>query len=230
MSAITLSVSDLNTEVNHEPRLLDLTVAKSLGYERPRVIRELIERNRAEIETYGSLAVRHGKSRGQSFTEYFLNEGQALVVCALSRTPKAAIGRKAIIDVYMAFRAGRLQPIEPPADFTYKTISVKAHTRRLHRHDDRQLQLPAPLNRDGLGVLMVNGKAVMFDANNQGNPGDTVVFWYSGRVAVGVRHEDASYAGRALIPYKNGDLPSLATGGRMDAPVIGRVVERRSMI
>jgi hypothetical protein len=103
-----LSLSDLNTTVNHEPRVLDTLVAERLGFERPRAMRQLIDRNKVEFETYGSLATRRGKSRGQEFTEYFLNEPQALLACALSRTPKAAQVRKALIEVFMAYRSGRL--------------------------------------------------------------------------------------------------------------------------
>ena len=112
-----ITIDDLDTTLNHEPRIQDLLVAERLGYDRPRVVRELIERNQPELTTYGSLAVRHGKSRGQEFTEYYLNEGQALVICALSRTPKAAEVRKAIIEVFMAWRGGQLRPHHSPGDF-----------------------------------------------------------------------------------------------------------------
>lgn len=98
------STSDINTTINHEPRVHDLLLASKLGYERPRVIREIIERNKEELEAYGSLAVRHGKSRGQEFVEYFLNEGQSLCVATLSRTDKAPLVRKGLIDVFMAVR------------------------------------------------------------------------------------------------------------------------------
>lgn len=106
--AQVLSLSDLNTTINHEPRIADDLLANKLGYERPRAIRQIIERNKAEIETYGSLATQRGKSRGQEFMAYFLNEGQSLVVCALSRTSKAAEIRKAIIEVFMAWRRGKI--------------------------------------------------------------------------------------------------------------------------
>lgn len=107
-----ITIDDLNTTVNHEPRLLDTIVGKRLGYNRPRVIRELIERCKDELETYGSIAVRHGAYRGHETTEYYLNEGQCLVLCALSRTPQAATVRKAIIEVFMAHRRGALDAIQ----------------------------------------------------------------------------------------------------------------------
>ena len=101
-NATILSVSDLNTTINHEPRILDLTVAARLGYERPTDIRELIARNEGELSTYGEVfrAARKTPSAkgGRPSEDIYLNEGQALVICALSRTPKAAAVRKAIIE------------------------------------------------------------------------------------------------------------------------------------
>ncbi len=104
-----LSLADLNTGIDNDPRILDIRVAERLGFARPRVIRELIVRNRDELETYGPLAVRHGKSRGQEFTEFWLNEGQTLLVCMFSKTPDAAAIRKEVIAVYMAWRRGEVQ-------------------------------------------------------------------------------------------------------------------------
>jgi hypothetical protein len=102
-----LAISDL-TPMAGEPCVHDLRVAEALGFKRPRVIRELVERNKGELETYGPLAVRYGKSRGQAFTEFFLSEGQALVICALARTEKAAAVRRQLIEVFLAYRRGEL--------------------------------------------------------------------------------------------------------------------------
>lgn len=101
-----LSITDLNTEINHVPRVLDLEIARRLGMTDPHSIRRMIEANRAELESYGPISDRQSeiRGRGRRGREYWLNEGQALVLCALSRTPKAAEVRKAIIDVYMAWR------------------------------------------------------------------------------------------------------------------------------
>lgn len=109
--------------IEDEPRILDTDLAERLGFKRHYDIRETIARNLVELETYGALPVRHGQSRGQKFKAYYLNEGQALVICALSRTAKAAQVRKALIDVFMAYRAGKL-------------VHVKEHRRRLPvRHE-----------------------------------------------------------------------------------------------
>ncbi|WP_226623093.1 hypothetical protein [Brucella anthropi] len=112
-----------NTDIalfDDEPRVLDTDLAAWLGFEHPRQVRELIARNRDELETYGSLSCRTtnpGKQGGRPGKAYYLNEGQALVICALSKTNKAAEVRKALIDVFTAYRQGKI-------------ISVKGHYRQ----------------------------------------------------------------------------------------------------
>lgn len=120
--ACALAITDLNTTINHEPRVLDLLLAKRLGFERPRAIRQIIERNLPELEMHGSLATQRGKSRGQEFTEYWLSEGQALAVCALSRTPQAAAIRHQLITVFMAYRRGQLPAVNPAREKIVDTI------------------------------------------------------------------------------------------------------------
>ena len=113
-----IGMADLNV-IAGEPRILDIRIGERLGYERPRVVRELIERNREELETYGALAPRRtaqiiGKGRVQEVDEYFLNEAQTLLVCMFSKTPAAASIRKEVIRVYIAYRRGQLTPV--PSD------------------------------------------------------------------------------------------------------------------
>lgn len=44
---------------------------------------------------------------------YYLNEGQTLVLCALSRAPAAAAVRRTLIEVFMAWRRGAIaRPID----------------------------------------------------------------------------------------------------------------------
>lgn len=114
-SASALTLSDLDTTADDDPRILDLRVAERLGFDRPRKIRDLIERNRAELETYGTLAPRRGAQRRANgatheVTEYRLNEPQVLLVCMLSRTPAAAAVRQEVIEVFMAWRRDVLDP------------------------------------------------------------------------------------------------------------------------
>lgn len=105
-----LTVSNI-TLFQGEPRILDLTLAARLGMAQPRHIRELIDRNNAELQAHGGLSydtTNPGARGGRPGTAYYLNEPQALLVCMFSRTPKAAIVRKALIEVFMAYRRGEV--------------------------------------------------------------------------------------------------------------------------
>ncbi|MER8924304.1 hypothetical protein [Mesorhizobium sp. M0859] len=120
MQTNLISVSTL-TIIDAEPRIRDVDLAVWLGFNRPVDIRELVARNRDELDAYGSFPCRTenpGKQGGRPGKAYYLNEGQALVICALSRTLQAAQVRKALIDVFMAYRAG-------------KVVHVAEHRRRL---------------------------------------------------------------------------------------------------
>lgn len=108
-------------EIEDEPRILDVELARHLGIIRERDIRAVIANNRDELELHGSLRVETanpGIQGGRPGSAYYLNEGQALVICALSRTPKAAQVRKQIIDVFMAWRRGKI-------------VHVREHKRRM---------------------------------------------------------------------------------------------------
>lgn len=111
---------DAITEIDNEPRVHDIDLAEKLDFSAPRQIRELIARNRDELEAYGGLSCRTtnpGKQGGRPSQAYYLNEGQALVICALSRTAKAAAVRKMLIEVFMAYREGKI-------------VHVREHLRR----------------------------------------------------------------------------------------------------
>jgi len=104
-----LTVSHLDT-IEGEPRIFDLTLAEHLGFTRTRTIRQLIERSMAELESYGLIAARCSAYRNRQFTEYWLNEPQALLLCLMSRTEKAAEMRRAVIAVFTAWRRGQRAP------------------------------------------------------------------------------------------------------------------------
>lgn len=110
-----LRINDLVRDVDREPRIPDLTLAERLGFAKPHNVRKLIDRNRPELMLHGALVERSSgflrggenlRRGGRPGTMYFLNEGQALVVCALTRTPAAVKVRQDVIAVYMAHRRG----------------------------------------------------------------------------------------------------------------------------
>jgi hypothetical protein len=96
---------------------IDVDIAERLGFERPRVIRELIARNLKEIESFGRAPCRtahievpmpNGGSRREDVTEYWLTEEQALLVSVLSKAPNAPAVRAMLIRVFV----GRPRPCE----------------------------------------------------------------------------------------------------------------------
>ena len=112
-----LTPDQLNDQ-DGEPRVSDVILAERLGFAQPRDIRKLIERNRAELETYGEVCATVAQTTekgGRPGKAYYLNEGQALVICALSRTPQAALVRRQIIEVFLAYRRGKLASPEGAA-------------------------------------------------------------------------------------------------------------------
>ena len=106
----TLTIKDLNNEVNGEPRLLDIKLGKFLGFKRPRDIRKLVERNREYLERFGSLCAVCRKTGGRPATEYYLNKKQCTYLCAKSDTEIAAEKTVEIVEVYDAAANGTLKP------------------------------------------------------------------------------------------------------------------------
>ncbi len=102
-------------EVDGEPRVRDLDLAEKLGFDRPRDIRKLIERNIVEIERFGTCATVAHVVRGNPTKEFHLNEEQALLVSVLSNAPNAAAVRAMLIRVFVAFRRGELETKVPKA-------------------------------------------------------------------------------------------------------------------
>ena len=106
--------------IDGEPRICDVRLGGALGFLHARKIRELIERNLAEIETYGAaprrgaLQARGDRGGTQEVAEYWLSESQALLVCMFARTARAAEVRKALIAAFLAYRAGKALPAPLP--------------------------------------------------------------------------------------------------------------------
>lgn len=131
-SATPLAITDLKTiNIDEAPRIRDMVLAERLGFERPRAIRQIIERNRAELEGFGPLATACGKSRGQNFTEFWLLEEQALVICALSRTPAAIAVRRQIITVYTEWRRQQSAPAARIPALVAETLDAALHQHAL---------------------------------------------------------------------------------------------------
>lgn len=95
-----LTIDDLNTTVNHEPRIMDVRLAELLGFNRSRNIRQIIERNLLDLERFGFCCTVQQKGRGKAATVYYLNKKQALYICTLSKTPLATAVTIRMVEVF----------------------------------------------------------------------------------------------------------------------------------
>ena len=107
--------------IEGDARVSDMRLGERLGFQRARKVREIIERNSDELKTYGTIALRRGdvsigSGAKREVTEYLLNEEQALLICMLARTAKAAAIRKEVITVFMGWRRGDVLPAVPERD------------------------------------------------------------------------------------------------------------------
>ena len=132
----TLSLSDLNTSIDAEPRILDVTLGERLGMAQPLNIRKTIRANSAEISLYGGV-ITHGVKTsckgGRPSKAFYLNEPQAILLCMFANTPAAADVRHQVITVFMAYRRGSVQ--------------VKSHERRTSTPVDQAVRLRTNIDR-----------------------------------------------------------------------------------
>jgi len=105
-----------------EPRIRDLDLGERLGYERPRKIRELIERMIQEGKlpgihvrpAVGRTSMPNGGEREVPVKEYWLTEEEALLVATQSEAPLAWALTREIVRVFRAALRGLLPGQAPP--------------------------------------------------------------------------------------------------------------------
>lgn len=198
-------VSDL-TLIDQEPRVRDADLARALGFERERKIRDLIDRNILELESYGRVPRRGahvetvmptGGIRKTEVQAYHLNEPQVLLICMFSRTPTAAAVRKQMIEVFTEWRRTRHGTPKP-------TIPVRGHKRRtstpidkaisLSRSADRLESVARRIQPAQASLAWINNLPVPYDADDYRLPAGTpaVVMYQDGRISV----EPAEWTGQ----------------------------------
>lgn len=114
------------TAIAGEPRVQDLDLAERLHMSNKYSVRNLIAQHRNELDMHGELVIRktESKANGRPGRAFYLNEGQALTVCALARTPIAVDMRRVIIQGFVQWREERA------AIEAAKSVPVVAHARR----------------------------------------------------------------------------------------------------
>jgi hypothetical protein len=93
----------------------DVCLAEKLGFSRPRVIRELIERHKEELAKHGpsphrTAMVDIGSGAKREVIETYFNEAQALIIVRHSKTPNADAIYAEMIEVFLSYKRGELKP------------------------------------------------------------------------------------------------------------------------
>ena len=131
MSAV-LHVNGWNVaELNGEPTVKDTDLAERLGYKNTRQIRELIKRM-IEKGQFGGVVpydtIEKHENGKNNIEVFYLNEKQALKVIAKSETDIADKIMDEVIDVFLAYRNGKLKPTLTQQEFTMKSIAEMANS------------------------------------------------------------------------------------------------------
>ncbi len=97
--------------IDGEFYIRDAELAKRLGYQRDRKIRDLIERNLEEIQSYGPLPRRGamvdiGSGAKREVEEFYLNRDQALMITLIGRTEASKALRSDMIRMYNFWHTG----------------------------------------------------------------------------------------------------------------------------
>lgn len=175
---------------NDGPRALDLDIAKRLGFERPRNIRKLIERNMGELLRFGTCStverVIKGARGSTKVKEYWLNEEQALSISAASDAPRAPEVRHMLIKVFVAWRRGDLPPAPVKVDVSANERLAVAREGRL------QFKMFRSVAKD----IGLKGNQAVLSANRATKM--TTGFDVMG--ALGITHIDAEVNQPDIIP------------------------------
>ncbi|WP_146214802.1 hypothetical protein [Azospirillum thermophilum] len=134
------SPADINTTVNHEPRISHLRLAEILGYSVPWKLAQLIARHLPALERFGAVSttvVETGKRGGRKGKILWLNKRQAIYITTKSETDRATDITIAVVEVFDAAAAGRAPGLsEIEAD-------VVGHLRRMTPAQRERLRLLA---------------------------------------------------------------------------------------
>lgn len=229
------TIADLNTEIDDEPRVLDVVLGEGLGMAKPADVRRTINSNSRELSLHGEIvsqAIKTSARGGRPGTAYYLNEPQALLICMFSNTARAAEVRKMLIDVFMEYRRGQLG-----------THHVRAHERRTSAKVDDAIRLKKNIDRlenivagvepaqRVLTAMVIDNEPVVVDVNDFNVPeGErAVVLRHDGSMAVWpVSYIEGGYSGAGKRSAYGPRVPSKHGGTmREGCVIVGRVIERQ---
>lgn len=233
----TFSVADLNTEIDQEPRVLDVLLGERLGMAQPRNLRSKIKENSDELSLHGkvcTVSVQTSTAGGRPGMAYYLNEPQALLICMFSNTARAAQVRKMLIDVFMEYRRSQ------------GMVKVRAHERRTSTRIEDAIRLKTNIDRleratadiaaiarpRYLTAMVVNDEPVVVDVHDFciGENERAVVMRWNGELDIG---RPVPYDGHRFAGERSAMLPVSDRSGRGEYRVasegcliVGKIIER----
>ena len=116
----SLSLADLNTKVNHEPRISHQRLAEALGYGDASMMPRLIDRHHDALRRFGEVSVtvtETGPKGGRPGKVFWLTKRQCLFICTKSETTNATEVTIQMVEVFDAYTTG-------------KTVTVREHRRK----------------------------------------------------------------------------------------------------
>jgi len=104
-----LSLTDIDTTINGEPRIHDLRLAEALGFSQVRDIRKLIERHREALERLGEVCAtvaQTSRKGGRPATEFWLTKKQAIYITTKAETDRATDITIAVVELFDQITGG----------------------------------------------------------------------------------------------------------------------------
>lgn len=182
-----LSIVDLNTAVNHEPRIAHQRLADALGYGRHQEMGSLIERHREALERFSKVSVtvtQTGPKGGRPGKTYWLNKKQALYLCTKSETANATDVTIQMVEVFDAYQRGAVA-VEKP-------VKVRAHRRRAPLRDDTG----GSVDLHTLYEMVLSAK-VRMERGQEASFGDALFHVFND--VIEMRMGQAPFGGKALV-------------------------------
>lgn len=146
-----LTPSDIDTTINHEPRIRDLRLAEALGMANPHAIRRLIERHREVLGTFGEVShldAKPNRRGGRPSKSFYLTKRQALYITAKSDTERAALVTIQMVELFESVTSGKGLPPSAAALTKADLDAIDLRARDLGEAEERRAR--AALTADAL--------------------------------------------------------------------------------
>ncbi|MCG4261383.1 phage regulatory protein/antirepressor Ant [Acetobacter senegalensis] len=181
-----------------ELRILDTDLAKRLGFDRPRNIRNIIKRYLPDLDKLGPRFTVERVVNGGNATEYYLNRKQAIFITAKSETAEATDITIEIIERFDAYERGEVKPaIAAPSNMVEAlTLALEQQKQLLAAQTEIAELSPKAAALDAISEA--EGDVGIRDAGRELGVGQTKVSTFL------IQHKWACREGRKMRPAHYG--------------------------